>query len=184
MFQTLGWCLSYMNFNELLTLIDKLDQSALAYVDYSHAGDHVILAKEVPFVHATGPSSNASSTNDQPVVRTTAEQRNEAVQSFSNTDSQDSATSTSVDVTPVMEAEVEGEAILSPMVGVAYLQAGPDVEPYVQVGDTVKQGDVVVIIEAMKLMNEIQAPKSGVVTEILIENESVVEFNQPLIRIK
>jgi len=52
------------------------------------------------------------------------------------------------------------------------------------VGDTVKQGDVIVLIEAMKLMNEIQAPKSGIITEILVDNEAVVEFNQPLIRIK
>ena len=168
-----------MNFNELLTLIDRLDQSALAYVDYTHACDHVILAKEVPFTQTTGVSSNVSSTNDRPFNEHSAsEQSNEAVQLFNS-----SQTDSSTEVASAVEPEVKGEAILSPMVGVAYLQAGPDVEPYVKIGDTVKQGDIVVIIEAMKLMNEIQAPKSGIVTEILIENESVVEFNQPLIRI-
>ena len=58
-----------------------------------------------------------------------------------------------------------------------------DEDPYVKVGDRVEQGDVICIVEAMKLMNEIHAPHSGVVTEILVENEAVVEYKQPLIRI-
>ena len=69
------------------------------------------------------------------------------------------------------------------MVGVVYLQPGPDKDYFVQMGDRVEQGQTICIIEAMKLMNEIQAPKAGIVTEILIENEEVVEFGQPLIRI-
>ncbi len=85
---------------------------------------------------------------------------------------------------PIEEAqEVAGEAVESPMVGVVYLQPKPDEDPYVKVGDRVEQGDVICIVEAMKLMNEIQAPRSGIVTEILVENEEVVEYKQPLIRI-
>ena len=60
----------------------------------------------------------------------------------------------------------------------------PDAEPYVSVGDSVQKGDVLCLVEAMKLMNEIQAPQSGVITEILVENEAIVEFNQPLFRIQ
>ena len=63
------------------------------------------------------------------------------------------------------------------------LQPGPDKDSFVRVGDRVEQGQTICIVEAMKLMNEIQAPKAGLVTEILIENEEVVEFGQPLIRI-
>lgn len=169
-----------MNFNELLTLIEKIDHTSVAYVDYSHAGDHVVLAKEVPFgTSAVDHSASTKKVNSY----TDGSETNQSVSEQSPASFDQPAPTEEVEA--VLEAEApEGEAILSPMVGVAYLQAGPDSEPYVQVGDTVKQGDVVVLIEAMKLMNEIQAPKSGVVTEILVDNDSVVEYNQPLIRIK
>ncbi len=78
----------------------------------------------------------------------------------------------------------EGKSIDAPMVGVAYLQAKPGEEPYVQVGDHVSKGQVVMIIEAMKLMNDIQADCSGRVLEILVDNEEVVEYGQALIRIQ
>jgi len=64
------------------------------------------------------------------------------------------------------------------------LAAGPDKPNFVSVGDTVKKGQTLVIIEAMKVMNEIPAPKDGVVTEILVENEEMVEFGKGLVRIK
>ena len=65
----------------------------------------------------------------------------------------------------------EGDVVESPLVGVAYLAAGPDKPAFVTVGDSVKKGQTLVIIEAMKVMNEIPAPKDGVVTEILVSNE-------------
>ena len=64
------------------------------------------------------------------------------------------------------------------------MAAGPDKSNFVSVGDTVKKGQTLVIIEAMKIMNEIPAPKDGVVTEILVENEEMVEFGKGLVRIK
>ena len=77
-----------------------------------------------------------------------------------------------------------GFEITSPMVGTFYAAPAVDAEPFVQVGDTVKKGQTVCIVEAMKLMNEIQSEVDGVVEEILVENESLVEYGQPLIRIK
>lgn len=74
-------------------------------------------------------------------------------------------------------------AIKSPMVGVFYAAPAPDRPPFVSVGDTVNKGDVVCIIEAMKIMNEITADKSGTITEILVENGDVVEYDQPLFNI-
>ena len=65
-----------------------------------------------------------------------------------------------------------------------YLAAGPDKPAFVTVGDSVKKGQTLVIIEAMKVMNEIPAPKDGVVTEILVSNEEMVEFGKGLVRIK
>ena len=67
-----------------------------------------------------------------------------------------------------------------PMVGVFYAASSPDAEPYVSIGSRVKKGDVVCIIEAMKLMNEVVASESGTVTEVLVKNGDLVEFGQPL----
>jgi len=78
----------------------------------------------------------------------------------------------------------EGDVVESPLVGVAYLAAGPDKPAFVNVGDQVKKGQTLMIIEAMKVMNEVPAPKDGVVTEILVENEEMVEFGKGLVRIK
>ena len=71
----------------------------------------------------------------------------------------------------------------SPMVGVFYSAPGIDKDPYVSVGDIVSAGDVLCIIEAMKIMNEITAERDGVITEICVGNRQVVEYGQPLFRI-
>ncbi len=72
-------------------------------------------------------------------------------------------------------------AVTSPMVGTAYLRPEPDVAPFVKVGDTVTEGQTILIIEAMKTMNQIPAPKSGKVVRIMVEDSSPVEFGSPLI---
>ena len=77
----------------------------------------------------------------------------------------------------------EGTLVLAPTVGVFYSAPGPDARPFVEVGDQVKKGDTLCIIEAMKLMNEIPAEVDGTVAEICVGNGQVVEFNQPLFRI-
>jgi acetyl-CoA carboxylase biotin carboxyl carrier protein len=76
------------------------------------------------------------------------------------------------------------EEVLSPMVGTFYRAPSPDDPPYVEVGDQIRTGQTVCIIEAMKLMNEIEAEVSGQVVEILVENGKPVEYGQPLMRIK
>ena len=73
-----------------------------------------------------------------------------------------------------------GHAVKSPMVGTFYRSANPGSKPFAEVGDTIKEGDAICIIEAMKIMNEIEADKSGMVTRILCENGQAVEFGQPL----
>lgn len=69
------------------------------------------------------------------------------------------------------------------MVGSVYLQPKPDQDPYVTVGSRVHKGDVVCIIEAMKMMTEIKSDQDGIVTEVLVENEDLVEFDQPLFKV-
>ena len=75
---------------------------------------------------------------------------------------------------------VNGSTINSPLVGVFYSAASPDDDAFVSVGDTVKKGQVVGIVEAMKLMNEIESDYDGVVTDILVDNEQMVEYGQPM----
>lgn len=77
----------------------------------------------------------------------------------------------------------DGKIVESPMVGTFYVASSPEAPPYVEVGDRVKKGQVVCIIEAMKLMNEIECEYEGVVAECLVENAQGVEFGQPLFRI-
>lgn len=78
----------------------------------------------------------------------------------------------------------EGRELNAPMVGVFYASSSPEADPYVQVGSKVKKGDVLCIIEAMKLMNEITAEFDGEVTEICVQNGQIVEYGQPLFRLK
>ena len=86
-------------------------------------------------------------------------------------------------VAAVPAPEEKGQLVKSPLVGTFYNAPSPDSPAYVKVGDTVKKGQILGIIEAMKLMNEIESDYDGVVTEILIKNEETVEFGQPLFRI-
>ncbi len=79
---------------------------------------------------------------------------------------------------PVEEA---GHAVASPMVGTFYRSASPGAKPFVEIGSVVKEGDPICIIEAMKIMNEIEADRSGTVTRILCDNGQAVEFGQPLL---
>lgn len=77
-------------------------------------------------------------------------------------------------------AGLEGHAVKSPMVGTFYRTPSPDTKPFVEVGQSVKEGQIICIIEAMKLMNEIECDKSGTVSAVLVENGQPVEYGQPL----
>lgn len=163
-----------MQYEELVKLIDKLDQSSLAYFEFTNDNERLLLAKEVPQVAAPAP-----------VVVT------DVTESAALTAPANLAAPAPVAAPEVVEATAApapapaaaGKEVPAPMVGVVYLQANPDADPYVQVGDSVKKGQVLCLIEAMKLMNEIVAPQDGVVSAILVENENIVEYGQALFRI-
>jgi acetyl-CoA carboxylase biotin carboxyl carrier protein len=70
--------------------------------------------------------------------------------------------------------------VKSPMVGTFYRASSPGAKPFVEVGDTIKQGETICIVEAMKILNEIEADKSGTVTQMLVDNGQAVEYGQPL----
>ncbi|MFP8965684.1 acetyl-CoA carboxylase biotin carboxyl carrier protein [Pokkaliibacter sp. CJK22405] len=82
---------------------------------------------------------------------------------------------------PAKPAIANGHAVPSPMVGTFYRSPAPGSKPFIEVGSTVKAGDKICIIEAMKMMNHIEADKSGTVVEILVEDGQPVEFDQPLL---
>jgi acetyl-CoA carboxylase biotin carboxyl carrier protein len=86
---------------------------------------------------------------------------------------------------PVSEpVNSNSKEVLSPMPGTFYSAPSPEAHPFVKVGDSVKKGDTLCIIEAMKIMNEIEAESSGTISEIIINNGEPVEYNQPLFKIK
>ena len=86
-------------------------------------------------------------------------------------------------IAPLTDATHPG-AVHSPMVGTAFRAPEPGGRPYVDVGDAVRQGDTILIVEAMKTMNQIQAPRSGKVTKIMVEDGQPVEFGEPLLIIE
>lgn len=81
---------------------------------------------------------------------------------------------------PAVPAEPDGHVVKAPMVGTFYRSGSPGASPFVEVGQTVKQGDTLCIIEAMKLMNEIEADASGIIKAVQVENGQPVEYGQPL----
>ena len=160
-----------MNLNEIKDLMAQFDQSSLKEFSYKNGTDELVFSKnEAKLVAETSPAPQPVVPVVGPTVAPQAPTSTPAVEVVSET----SAT----------ESVAEGDLVESPLVGVAYLAAGPDKPNFVSVGDTVKKGQTLVIIEAMKVMNEIPAPKDGVVTEILVENEEMVEFGKGLVRIK
>lgn len=158
-----------MNISEVKDLMAQFDQSSLREFSFKTADSELTFSKNeytAPVVPAAAPAAPAPAVS----VETTPV-----------------ATSTPV-TSDVEEVDTnifaEGEEVPSPLVGVAYLAPAPDKPAFVSVGDAVKKGQTLLIIEAMKVMNEIPAPKDGIVTEIMVNNEEVVEFGQGLVRIK
>tara|TARA_B000000437_G_scaffold208271_1_gene176489 strand:- start:385 stop:828 length:444 start_codon:yes stop_codon:yes gene_type:complete len=94
-----------------------------------------------------------------------------------------SETNTNSEITKSEKKDISN-AITSPMVGTIYLKPDPDSEPFVKEGDKVKKGDTLLIIEAMKTMNNIPADKDGVIKQVLVENEQPIQFGDPLVIIE
>ena len=162
-----------MNLNEIKDLMAQFDQSSLREFSYKNGTDELQFSKKEARMASEAPAQ---------VVPAPA-----AVVASPVVSAPSTPVESSVEEAPApAETTVapEGDVVESPLVGVAYLAAGPDKPAFVTVGDSVKKGQTLVIIEAMKVMNEIPAPKDGVVTEILVSNEEMVEFGKGLVRIK
>lgn len=152
-----------MNITEIKDLMSQFDQSSLREFSYSNAGETLYFSKNQQATVAPSAIVEAP-TSPAPVP---------AVEM-----------SEPAPVEASSAPAAEGAVVESPLVGVAYLSPAPDKPAFVTVGDTVKKGQTLMIIEAMKVMNEVPADRDGVVTEILVANQDVVEFGQGLVRIK
>ncbi|MTD39252.1 acetyl-CoA carboxylase biotin carboxyl carrier protein [Erwinia sp. CPCC 100877] len=153
-----------MNIDEVKELLTQFDQSSLTEFDLKEGSFGLYMNKNkvtqknrVSFTEVASIEPAEKEVIQAPAVKPAIEKTETAAVKAENT-----------------------EEIVSPIVGVVYLKPAPDKENFKQVGDTVKKGEVICIVEAMKLMNEITATTDGVITEILVNNEEVVEFNQPL----
>ena len=161
-----------MNISEIKDLLAQFDASTLREFSYKNNGEELNLSK-----------NQTSSVTAAPVAPTV-----EVVAPAPQAPVAPVAAAAAVE-TPVEEASApaqaaEGEVVESPLVGVAYLSPSPEKPAFVSVGDTVKKGQTLLIVEAMKVMNEVPAPKDGVITEILVANEEVVDYGKGLVRIK
>ncbi len=150
-----------MDLRKLKTLIELVESSGIAELEVQEGEERVRITRSAP------PGGAATTTNvqlpqptGQPIALGAPAPQPPAA-------------------APVQEPE--GHLVKSPMVGTFYRAASPGAKSFVEVGDAVQAGDTLCIIEAMKLMNEIESDKSGVVKQILVENGQPVEFGQPLV---
>ncbi|WP_439425240.1 acetyl-CoA carboxylase biotin carboxyl carrier protein [Oenococcus alcoholitolerans] len=153
-------------------LIDQIDHSSIRELDLTLDGLSIHLSKN----NVSQPKAPATQTKDpksEPAEEAVRQKSDQTADNSSNDQPNESKT-----------ADDDFKTVDSPLVGVAYLQPKPDAPAYVKVGDRVQSGQVVCVIEAMKMMTEIKSDISGIVDEILVDNESMVDYGQPLIKIK
>ena len=153
-----------MDLRKLKTLIELVESSGIAELEIQEGEERVRITRAL----AAGAASAATQAA-VPLPVTLAGTPTPA------------ATATAAPEAPAVPPEPEGHLVKSPMVGTFYRAASPGAKPFIEVGDNVQAGDTLCIIEAMKLMNEIESDKSGVVKQILVENGQPVEFGQPLV---
>lgn len=143
-----------MEFEQLITLITAVSDSELTRFSYEENGTVIQMRKE--------KEEKLVTVNGVPQEVPVVMEQNAA---------------------PIAEKEadkVAGNVVTSPLVGTFYASSSPDAEPFIKVGDSVKKGQVLGIVEAMKLMNEIESDYDGTVKKILVSNEDVIEYGQPM----
>jgi acetyl-CoA carboxylase biotin carboxyl carrier protein len=148
-----------MDLRKLKTLIELVESSGIAELEISEGEERVRITRSLP--PTSPPAATPAITVSAPAGVAAPGERPAAG--------------------GAVAPEPEGHAVKSPMVGTFYRSASPGAKPFVEVGDEVKVGDALCIIEAMKLMNEIEADRAGVVKAVLVENGQPVEYGQPLV---
>jgi acetyl-CoA carboxylase biotin carboxyl carrier protein len=149
-----------MDLRKLKKLIDLVQESGIAELEITEGEEKVRIVKGGGSVNVSAPQAFAAPQPERAAAPAAAPAPAAAAEAA---------------------AAPEGHVVKAPMVGTFYRSPSPDAKAFVEIGQTVKEGDTVCIIEAMKLMNEIEADASGVVKAILVENGQPVEYGQPLL---
>ncbi len=149
-----------MDLRKLKTLIDLVAESGISEIEVTEGEDKVRIVKHGPPPPIAVAASPAVISAPAPVAALPA--------------------AAAAAPAPAAAEPLKGHVVKSPMVGTFYRAASPGASPFVEVGQTVKPGDTLCIIEAMKLLNEIEAEVAGVIKECLVENGQPVEYGQPL----
>lgn len=147
-----------MDLRKLKKLIDLVDESGIAELEITEGEEKVRITR---YGQQAAPAMIYQQPAPAPAIAAPAPAPAEAA-------------------APAAEAQPEGHVVTSPMVGTFYRTPSPDAKPFVEVGQTVNVGDTLCIIEAMKLLNEIEADKSGVIKAVLVENGQPVEYGESL----
>ena len=151
-----------MDLRKLKTLIDLVQQSGIAELEITEGEEKVRISRGVSGTAAQTSSGPGTAQGTAPAGQIAAESGGAA------------------GAQPPAPPEPEGPVIKSPMVGTFYRSSAPGSKPFVEIGQAIKAGETVCIIEAMKLLNEIESDHDGVIKEILVENGEPVEYGQPL----
>jgi acetyl-CoA carboxylase biotin carboxyl carrier protein len=147
----------HMDLRKLKTLIDLVSESNVSELEITEAEGKVRIVKSAPVGAVVAAAPVVQALAPAPV-----------------------AVAAPVAVEAAAPAEPVGHVVKSPMVGTFYRASSPGAKAFVEVGSVIKEGDAICIVEAMKILNEIEADKSGTVTQILVENGQPVEYGQPL----
>ena len=161
-----------MEFEKIKNLMESLDHSSLMDFELKlNDGFYLRMNKHNSQANINAPVNNSLAIEKTSTINNITENIAENI-------------SEPITIIPEAKQEIkEGNIVNSPIVGTFYSSSAPTKPAYVKVGDKVKAGDVLCIIEAMKVMNEITSQYDGEIAEIMIENEDMVEYNQPLFRI-
>lgn len=151
-----------MEFENLLKLINTVSDSKLTDFEYEENGTRVVLAKKQEKVQIVSDNTQRAAV--------------EVVNSV--------GTESNVQAVAAPTGDIEGNIVKSPLVGTFYAAPAEDAESFVKLGDVIKKNQTLAIIEAMKLMNEIESEFDGKIVEIYVENGQAVEYGQPLFRVQ
>lgn len=163
-----------METKEIFQLIENLKSTDYVHVEIQQNGTHVLLSK-TPIAAVAQPVVQAIA---QPVAMAQAPASVPVI-----VNQVDDVKTIGADVKPVAATQ-NLHSVKSPIVGTFYQSSTPEAPAFVKVGDQVKKGDILCIIEAMKLMNEIESDADGEIVEICVANEGPVEYGQPLFKLK
>lgn len=170
-----------MDFNAIKEMIKTMDDSKLGYLEVNWEGISIVMRKQGELDFSTQPRKNDSKVEVEDQKNITKESTDTKL--YKKEDKEEIIDNIKEEVKHVIE-DANIKNVVSPIVGTFYASSSPDKPSYVNVGSKVKKGDTLCIIEAMKLMNEIQSEIDGEIVEVLVNNEQMVEYGQPMFKIK